>query len=58
MVEYFRLMLTIERELEIFTTDILTLLLLFPLIFFLHSFVPLRLLIPETCFKDKHCGQA
>ena len=48
----------IVRELGVFTTDILILLVLFPLIFFLHSFVPLRLLIPETCFKDKHYGQA
>ena len=52
MVERFRLIFTVETELGVFTTDILSLLLLLVLPdnspLFLHSFVPLRSLITET----------
>ena len=55
VVERFRLIFTIETELGGFTTDTVSLLLLLllpdnsPLL--LHSFVPLRSLITETCSR-------
>ena len=51
----FRLVFTIKRELRVFVTDLIFLLLLFllpvnsPL--FMHSFVPLRPFITETCSR-------
>ena len=55
MVQHFRLIFTIERELGVFTSDILSLLLLLLLPddtgLFLHSFVTLRQLITETCSR-------
>ena len=55
MVESFRLIFTIERGLGVFTTDILSLLLLLRLLdnsrLFLHSFALLRSLITEICSR-------
>ena len=52
MVEHFRLIFTIEIELRVSTTDILSLLLLLVLhanpLLFLHSFIPFSSLITEN----------
>ena len=55
MVEHFRLIFTIEMELGVFTTDKLSLLLLFVLhanpSLFLHSFIPFSSLITENYLR-------
>ena len=61
VVECLRLIFTFDTELGVFTTEILSLLLLLILpdnILFLHCFVHLRSFIAKTLFKGKHFSQA
>ena len=61
VVECLRLIFTVDTERGVFTTEMLSLLLLLFLpdnTLFLHCFVRLRSFIAKTLFKDKHFGQA